>query len=991
MPDLSEDLSAFLKDLKQLGFVGDSETSYGARIVAATDNSIYQVLPEAILYPANGQDINHIIKAIAGQPGNRISITARGGGTGTNGQSLNRNVIVDTSRYLRNILHFDKEKRQVCVEPGVVLDQLNEFLQPYGLFFPANVSTSSRATIGGMVATDASGKGSRIYGKTSAYIEQLDVVLCDASDYQIKPTPIENLQALKDNSLGDRLQFDVYQSVNQHRDEIDRVFPDLNRGLTGYNLKQLLGDDLLRMSYLLAGSEGTLAFTKAITLRVVALPKYKALIAVLYDDYPKALRHVAELCKSNPVAIEILDDKLIAQAQRDTVWQDIQAVFKDQPLNQSCRAMNFIEVIADDAASIQKQCEKFNAHIQRTANEFGVVASLVETDAKTIASLWNLRGRSVGLLAMIEGKPQGLAFVEDSTVPPEVLADYVEEFRAILDDHKIDYAMYGHADVGCLHVRPMLDMTQQSNRDMIRSITDRVAALVKRYGGLLWGEHGRGYRGEYSPMFFGEHLMPVLHQIKTAFDPHNLFNPGKLAVPEGSSAIVEKIDEVQFRGALDEQIHPDCSGRYESAINCNGNATCFSWQVNDAMCPSYKATKDKTLSPKGRAAMLREWARLQSTEPGSERIRMLESELYTSLNACLSCKSCTYSCPIKVDIPDLKSSFLQHYYQGHKRPARDWLFAKLELLLGFANGYPALANLILGNSLSRLVLREVFGIVALPEFSASLIKGLKIRKARCLELDNLPHREADNENKVILLPDSFNASFDSQLLLAGYDLLTKFGYQVMVAPVLHNGKALHVKGFRNEFRRRAEAHLDQINQLAAIGLPLLNVEVVSRLMHEKEYADVLGQAPDYQIWSIERWLGDQIKQGRLNHFSSSAENHQDLLLLPHCMEQTADKQSSKDWQTIFQHLGLSLSTRIAGCCGMAGLFGHERENQPLSAKIFGMNWMGLANSHAGQILASGFSCRCQLKNHGQSVPHPLVFLNRQVEPVAAQKAGHSVA
>ncbi|RLA10301.1 MAG: FAD-binding oxidoreductase, partial [Gammaproteobacteria bacterium] len=228
----SEDyLSRFLAALKQSGFKGDCETAYGARIVAATDNSIYQVIPEAILYPANAEDINSIVTSVAQQSDNTISITPRGGGTGTNGQSLNHSVIVDTSRYLNNIIHFDETSRQVCVEPGVVLDQLNEFLKPYGLFFPANVSTSSRATIGGMVATDASGKGSRIYGKTSAYIEQLEIVLADGSDYCVRPTPIDKLSKSGEQSLGDRLQYEVYSAVIQHRDEIERVFPDLNRGL----------------------------------------------------------------------------------------------------------------------------------------------------------------------------------------------------------------------------------------------------------------------------------------------------------------------------------------------------------------------------------------------------------------------------------------------------------------------------------------------------------------------------------------------------------------------------------------------------------------------------------------------------------------------------------------------------------------------------------------------------------------------------------------
>ncbi len=315
MSEFNPHLDRYIEALKQSGFQGDCETSYGARIVAATDNSIYQVVPEAILYPATGEDIRRIVAVLAQYRGSGISITPRGAGTGTNGQSLNGSVIVDTSRHLRSIIDFDESKRQICVEPGVVLDQLNAYLKPYGLFFPANVSTASRATIGGMVGTDASGKGSRIYGKTSAYIEQLDVVLADGSQYQVKAIPIDELRQRSEQSLGDRLQYEVYWAVTQHREEIDRVFPDLNRGLTGYNLKQVLGDDeLFRMCYLLAGSEGTLAFTRSITLRLLPIPKFKALIVVLYDDYLKALRHVQVLQIVGELLREIVESLLLALA-----------------------------------------------------------------------------------------------------------------------------------------------------------------------------------------------------------------------------------------------------------------------------------------------------------------------------------------------------------------------------------------------------------------------------------------------------------------------------------------------------------------------------------------------------------------------------------------------------------------------------------------------------------------------------------------------------
>jgi len=979
MSEFNPHLDRYIEALKQSGFQGDCETSYGARIVAATDNSIYQVVPEAILYPATGEDIRRIVAVLAQYRGNGISITPRGAGTGTNGQSLNGSVIVDTSRHLRSIIDFDESKRQICVEPGVVLDQLNAYLKPYGLFFPANVSTASRATIGGMVGTDASGKGSRIYGKTSAYIEQLDVVLADGSQYQVKAIPIDELRQRSEQSLGDRLQYEVYWAVTQHREEIDRVFPDLNRGLTGYNLKQVLGDDeLFRMCYLLAGSEGTLAFTRSITLRLLPIPKFKALIVVLYDDYLKALRHVADLCEFEPAAIEIIDDKIIRQAQRDVIWQEIELVFMNQPLDQSLKAMNFIEVVADDEVSLRQQCEKFSTHIDQSAEASGVLATLIETHPAAITSLWNLRGRAVGLLAALGGKTQGLAFVEDSTVPPQYLADYVEEFRAILDQHRVDYAMYGHADVGCLHVRPMLDMTQQSDRDMIRSISDQVAALVKRYGGLLWGEHGRGFRGEYSPLFFGDHLMPVLHQIKTAFDPGNIFNPGKLAVPQGSSTTVLRIDEVPFRGSLDEQIKPDWGSRYQSALVCNGNAACFSWQLDEAMCPSYKVTKDKTLSPKGRAAMLREWVRMLSTEADSAAIASLEAEIFRSLNACLSCKSCTYSCPLKVDIPELKSSFLAHYYQNRKRKLRDWLVSNLEGLAGIARIAPGFANLLLHNRLGAALLKALFHFVSPPRFSVSLRTGLRRRKAKRLQLKNLPAGQTFSDKTLILLPDSFNASFDSGVLFAAYDLLERLGYQVLVAPVLNNGKASHVTGIRDEFKRRANRHVRKMRQLASLKLPLISVEVVTRLMHEKEYAEILQQTPDYRVWSIENWLAQQIKSGcldRANLGELSPGADQNFLLLPHCMEQSTDRRSTQDWQVLFEFFGLSLTTRAAGCCGMAGLFGHELENQTMCNDIFNLNWKGIAKNHRGMLLASGFSCQFQLRKQGFQVKHPLTLLS----------------
>ncbi len=982
----------FLLHLNQSEFKGDIEDSYGARIVASTDNSVYQVIPQAIIYPRIADDINVLVTLLAkhkvSNPTSKLSIVARGGGTGTNGQSLNESLILDTSRYLNNIIELDKEKMQVTVEPGVVLDQLNTFLAEHCLFFPPDVSSSSRATLGGMVATDASGKGSRVYGKTSDYIESLDVVMSDGSDFVVA-TKLKYKTSKKGGggnkkNLKERSQQKVYDVITENKKEIKKVFPKMNRGLTGYNLEHVIADDgTFHLAYLLAGSEGTLALTKKITIRVIKKPKFRALVAVLYDDFDNTLEHISHLLKAEPTAIEVLDDKILQIAQQDAIWQDVEVSFSGISLTSEIKGSNFIEVTADTESQLEKQCQKLSKIIAKTGEDYGVITHLVETNLKVISSLWNIRKRSVGLLAALEGERRALAFVEDCAVPPENLPAFIKDFRNILDKHGLAYGMYGHADVGCLHVRPTLNMKQESDQKLLRTITDEVAHLAKSYGGLLWGEHGRGYRGEYSPLFFGEQLYPLLREIKAEFDPHNIFNPGKLATPANGTAEVSAIDKVPFRGQFDAQILDKQANEFKSAMLCNGNAACYSWDVSEAMCPSYKATKDKRQSPKGRASMLREWLRLSSnvtniTDENTATLESLEAELYESLNTCLSCKSCTHSCPIKVDVPELKSKFLKHYHNKHKRKISDTLFASFESTAEIGRAIPSVTNAVMQNPLSKQLLKKGFGIINPPKFSKSLTTILKERQASFIKLDKLPKQ---SERTVILLPDSFNASYDSQIIIACYDVLKALGYSVLVAPILENGKALHVKGYRKKFKQIAEKHIAQMEKLGKIGLPLISVEVVTRLMHSKEYPEISGREQSYKVFSIEAWLSKELEknpelQKTISQLSTKYNNTNKAIrhkLLPHCMEQTADKLSATHWQTLFNAFQLSLIIDNAGCCGMSGLFGHEKENQQLSETIYQQSWQKqVANETT--VLASGFSCRCQLDNHGKTAKHPIEIL-----------------
>lgn len=953
----------YLKQLKDSGFQGDIEDSYGARIVASTDNSVYQVIPEAILYPRVADDINFIVSVLANNLDSDLSIVARGGGTGTNGQSLNDSLVLDTSRYLNKIITLDVNKLEVVVEPGVVLDQLNSYLAKHQLFFPPDVSSSTRATIGGMVATDASGKGSRVYGKTSDYINELDVVLSDGSDYKVNERTISDLSKPLSNKLAEQAQSKVFKLISQNEKQIEEVFPKMNRGLTGYNLEHVIGEkDSFKLSYLLAGSEGTLALTKRITLRVIPKPKYRALVAVMYSNFNHTLDHIHILLKANPTAIEVLDDKVLQLAQKDAIWQDVQESFGAVSENDEIKGLNFIEITAETSSEIEKQCDTLEQIIKETGKAHEVIDRIVETRASVISGLWGIRKRAVGLLGALEGERQPTAFVEDTAVPPEKLPAFIKDFRLILDSHGLDYGMYGHADVGCLHVRPALNMRQQSDQKLIRQITDEVAELTKQYGGLLWGEHGRGYRGVYSPTFFGEDVYPILKEIKGVFDPNNIFNPGKLAVPSDKYSIT-KMDNIPFRGAYDAQILDKGEENYKSSMSCNGNGACFSWDHNDVMCPSYKATRDKRFSPKGRAAMLREWLRLLSIKDSKvETLQQLEEECFESLDACLSCKSCTHSCPIKVDVPEMKSHFLACYYKNHKRPRSDQIFKAFETLAAIGRISPMMINAFSKISL----LEKVFGLTDLPQFSRCINTALKQRNATFLDLSRLPTK---HEKAIVLLPDSFNASFDSNIILASYDVMTSLGYTVYVAPIFNNGKALHVKGYREKFKEVALKHRSHMEQLASIGLPLISVEVVTRLMHNKEYSEILGSSPRYKVTAIETWLS-QLSDETIAVKPLADEP---FILMPHCMEQTADKASSVNWQKIFKQFGMKLEVKAAGCCGMSGLFGHEKKNQTLANKIYQESWQQQVEGQTN-LLATGFSCRCQLHKHKQSAKHPIEVL-----------------
>ncbi|MBC8211883.1 MAG: FAD-binding oxidoreductase [Gammaproteobacteria bacterium] len=957
----AESLQQFIAELKQSGFSGDIESTYAQRTVAATDNSIYHQMPLAILYPALESDIHLAVACVYRHRSEGFSLCARGGGTGTNGQSLTNNLILDCGRHLNRILHFDAEKRTVTLQPGVVLDQLNAFLKPHGLFFPIDISSSSRATLGGMVATDASGKGSLIYGKTSHHIQSLELVLADARDFHAQAL---NLQQLDE----DALLKPVYQQIEQQRDEIDRVFPIMDRGLTGYNLQHSIAtQNQFDPCFLISGSEGTLAITRQITLRVIPRPTHKILTVIFYSDFQRALEHIQPLLKSRPAAIEMLDDKVLQRARNDAVWFDVQSVLSELSAHSDIRAANFVEHVGHSEQQMLQAQQAIQSILQQSAASYAVILSNTETDPAKISALWNLRKRAVGLLGQAQQGKRGIAFVEDTAVPPQNMVAYVTDFRRLLDQHQLEYGMYGHADAGLLHVRPVLNMLQAEDRALIRTISDQVAQLAKRHGGVLWGEHGRGYRGEYTPLFFGEILYPLLCKIKKHFDPYNLLNPGKLVTPAPEQPLIA-LDSITLRGALDQHISSADQQQYASSLACNGNGACFNWQPEDAMCPSYRATRNKLYSPKGRAALQREWLRLKNSDTATPLLDALEQSLFDSLQYCLSCKSCSSSCPLKVDIPELKSRFLQSWYQRHRRPATAFFIRYFESLISTASRLPRLSNWLLTRSAGSKLLQHVSGLGRLPKFSTG-----HYQNASMLRATQLKPLKSD-QPAVILMRDNYLHSFERASLQACCNILHRLGVKVYLSPLIRNAKLLHVKGYRKQFGEQAANVCEQLQQLASLGLPLLSIETVTRLMADMEYAEILQRKSSFHIQSIESYLSLLLRDK-----SELPALAQTVTLLPHCMEQTHARQSALEWQTVFRQMGIKLQVKNAGCCGMSGLFGHEVEHHQLSDRIFQLAWEPALQAGNSVFLASGFSCRCQTHYHQFDTQHPLVYLDQLLQ------------
>ncbi|MCU7370079.1 FAD-binding and (Fe-S)-binding domain-containing protein [Paucibacter sp. O1-1] len=993
----------FCQELRQAGFEGEIGNSLAERVVLATDNSIYQRMPQAAVYPRHAADVQCLAQLAAEARFRRIVLTPRGGGTGTNGQSLTDGIVVDLSRHMNRILEIDAVARRVRVEAGVVKDQLNAALKPLGLFFAPELSTSNRATIGGMVNTDASGQGSCTYGKTRDHVLSLDCVYLGGARHESMPVSDAELSELCafEGSVGAG-----YRTARRIHDEqadlIAARFPKLNRCLTGYDLAHLRdASGMFNLNSVLCGSEGSLGFMVEATLRVLPIPRFTTLVNIRYASFMGALRDAQALMQQRPLSIETVDSTVLKLAMNDIVWQHVSPFFPDDP-DQPTLGINLVEFSGDDEEELLHRIRSFEEHLHTDCSVQRLGHTIADR-ADAVESVYAMRKRAVGLLGNVEGEARPQPFVEDTAVPPEHLADYITEFRALLDAHGLRYGMFGHVDAGVLHVRPALDMKDANDAALVRPITEAVARLTQKYGGLLWGEHGKGLRSEFAPAFFGD-LYPSLQSLKAAFDPHNQLNPGKIATPAGSHQALTRVDEVPLRGDLDRQIDERVWQSFGTALKCNGNGACYNFDPDDAMCPSWKATRERVHSPKGRASLLREWLRLQGaanvdvllaernapsfltgflarwrnsrarTAGGSEDFA---HEVYDAMAGCLACKSCAGQCPVKVSVPEFRSRFLALYHTRYLRPLKDYLIGSLEYTIPYLARAPALYNLSLSAPLVQRWLEKRAGMVDSPLLSRfdwrQAIKRWNVAAASARRLERLT--PVEKQRSVIFVQDAFTRYFESPVAASFIELASRLGYRVYLAPFRPNGKPLHVQGFLHAFDKAARENNGQLQRLAQSGVALVGLDPAMTLVYRQEYRKVpgIGDSPDVLL--PQEWLLKAMPESRPRSSPRS------FTLMSHCTEKTNVPGSSSDWVRLFERVGLTLSVEPTGCCGMSGTFGHEARNAGTSQTIFEQSWAKVVDSRdEAELLATGYSCRSQVARfRDKRLRHPIEAMLESVE------------
>ncbi len=906
----------------------------------ATDASIYQIEPIGVLVPRRPDDVVASL-AIAREEG--VPVLPRGAGTSQSGQAIGEALIIDTSKHLDQLLSFDPERRRAVVEPGLVLDDLNRLLKPHGLWFPVDISTASRATLGGMAGNNACGSRSLHYGNMVHNVLAIDAVLVDGREARFGPMPLDGETGRPPRELLETL----YDIAKSHRSEIAERFPKILRSVAGYNLPSL-DPDGHNLAHLLIGSEGTLAYFQRLHLDLKPLPRHKVLGICHFPTLRAAMMATTEIVALGPVAVELVDRTMIDLARHNPLFAPTIENFFDD----SAAALLLVEFAGDELAPLQQELRRLGELMADLGYGEGFAEAL---DPGFQADVWEIRKAGLNILMAMKGDGKPVSFIEDCAVPLEHLADYTDQISAEFARWGVHGTWYAHASVGCLHVRPVLNLKQPQSLEIMRSIADKACSLVSKYKGAYSGEHGDGLvRSEFLERTFGPRLVGAFARVKQSFDPEGLMNPGKIVQPS-------KMDDrsllrygpryrpLEVEEGLDWS---DWGSLLQAAEMCNNNGACRK-SAGAVMCPSFRATGDEQHLTRGRANTLR---LALSGQLGEEALR--SDGLRQAFDLCLGCKGCRRECPTGVDMARMKIEVAaQNQDQGSGWRQR--LIAGLPRYAPQASRLGWLLNFAERNPVLRLGREKVLG------FS---------RHRRLPPWHRRPYSDGEAGSgqgpEVALFVDCFHRWFEPQIARAAQSVLSRAGCRVRPVTTpdrpLCCGRTYLTQGRVEEARTEARRLLDVLRPLAAQGAAIVGLEPSCLLTLRDEYpalleAEALGRVPEAAKLFSEFIVESQDQPGFDLALGPLAQKR--ALLHGHCHEASFGAVASVT-ATLELIPDLEVETTAGGCCGMAGAFGYEAEHDELSRRIAEQGPLPAVREAAADtlIVADGTSCRSQFRD-----------------------------
>jgi len=960
------------KDLTalKLSLTGNLQFDTLHKSLYATDASVYKKMPLAVAFPKSVYDIK-LLTRFATQ--HKIGLIPRTAGTSLAGQCVGDGIVVDTSKHFTKILAFDEAHKTVCVQPGVIRDDLNRFLKPYGLFFGPNTSTSNRCMIGGMIGNNSSGTTSIKYGVTRDKIRNLKTVLSDGSEVNFKAI---DAQTFENKCPGNTLENKIYQSLKTAlsdtviQGEIKAQFPkpEIHRRNNGYAVDALLDfklfggkNDTINVAKLLCGSEGTLAFTTEITLQLDALPPQEnVMIGAHFKSVSESLKAVVVAMTHDLYTCELMDKTILDCTKNNREQAKNRFFIKGDP-----GAILMLEVAADTKIEALNQAKALIADLK--SHKFGYHFPILE--GNDIDKLVNLRKAGLGLLGNIIGDKKAVACIEDTAVTVTDLPQYIAEFTEMMDSYNQEAVYYAHAGAGEIHLRPILNLKKQEDVKLFRTITTQTAKLVKRYGGSFSGEHGDGIvRAEFIPLMIGDKNYELLKRIKKTFDPNNILNPGKIVNAfkmDDNLRYIPEREEPQIETLLD---FSDSQGILRAAEKCNGSGDCRkSVEAGGVMCPSYRATKNEKDTTRGRANTLREF--LTNSDKDN---KFNHNELKQVFDLCLSCKACASECPSNVDVSALKAEFLHNYYKDNPPDFRTKLFANNAQMAAKVGKLAFMANIISNTYLSKSILGIAKQRSVPPIAQTTLKQWLK------------KHRKAPKKplKTVYLFNDEFTNFYDVNVGKDAVYLLEALNYEVKTIAHPESGRSAISKGFLDKAKIYANENVVIFKDLIDDKTPLIGLEPSAILSFRDDYIRLADDKKDAQklaknCFTIEEFIASEFKKGNIKSAQFTS-RHKEVKIHTHCHQKSLSSSH-------FTHTMLNIPTNYkviilaSGCCGMAGSFGYEKEHYDISMKIGEDSlFKKLRPLTKGTIIAAnGTSCRHQIKDGtNREALHPVTVLRQ---------------